>query len=417
MSQYPYLDSLEKFGINLGLERIANLLQQLGNPQTKFKSIHIAGTNGKGSTAAMVASILKEDGYKVGLYTSPHLLDYTERIKINGVNIAKREFEKGLRKIKRWPVMAREGRRRLKAGEPTVFEVLTAVAFWYFAKQKVDYAIVEVGMGGRLDATNVIAPLVSVITNIDLEHTEVLGNTLSKIAKEKAGIIKPGVPVVTAEYKAEPLKVIRKTCKEKGCALLEIKKENRREKVDGRKWKLENWKIHLGLPGPHQHSNAACALATIESAKIRVTKRAIQRGLKNTLWPGRFQIIAKKPLVILDGAHNPAGAKTLKVTIDQLYNGQKFTLIFGCQRTKEYQKMLMLLKPIFGQLIVTRSTNAQAAEARKVYQWARKHFDKVYMTNSFSEAFMQYSNASLIITGSLFLVADALKCLDAKAAA
>jgi dihydrofolate synthase/folylpolyglutamate synthase len=170
--------------MNLGLDRIKLLLEELGNPHLKFKSIHVAGTNGKGSTCAMIASILREAGYKVGLYTSPHLFDYRERIKINGRDISSKEFSQGISRI----IRETQG----KSGKPTVFEVLTAVAFWYFAKEKVDYAVVEVGMGGRLDATNVITPLVSVITNIDLEHTAILGRTLAKVAAEKAAIIKPG---------------------------------------------------------------------------------------------------------------------------------------------------------------------------------------------------------------------------------
>src|SRR3989339_207648 len=222
MQPEKYLLSLQKFGIKLGLERISSLLESLENPQLKFKSIHIAGTNGKGSTAAMTASILKEAGYKVGLFTSPHLIEVRERININGKDISRKEFSEGIRRIKKAEEEIGRERRdeRGKKAAPTYFEALTAVAFWYFAKKKVDYAVVEVGMGGRFDSTNVITPLVSIITNIDYDHIYYLGKTLAKIAMEKAGIIKPGVPVVTAETKREPLKVMNRVADKNKAKLL-----------------------------------------------------------------------------------------------------------------------------------------------------------------------------------------------------
>ncbi|MDI6731949.1 MAG: folylpolyglutamate synthase/dihydrofolate synthase family protein [Candidatus Margulisbacteria bacterium] len=407
MNYLSYLFTLEKFGINLGLHRISHLLKRLNNPQDQFQSIHIAGTNGKGSTAAMLASILAEAGYKVGLYTSPHFLEYNERIKINGENISDKDLEEGIRKVKkaveemrgRGPVKAREGRRGQRAEQPTVFEVLTAAAFWYFAKHKIDYAIVEVGMGGRLDATNVIIPLVSIITNIALEHTDILGKSLADIAKEKAGIIKPGVPVITAETKKGPLNVIRSVCKRFNSP-----------------WSIVHGplsKLHLSLPGPHQQTNAACALAALRLAKIPMTKAAIQKGLKNTKWPGRFQIPSRKPLIIIDGAHNPAGAKALRVTISQLYPGKRFTVIFGCQKTKQYPEMLRQLKPIADKIIITRSSSALAAKEEDVFFCARKDCPQALPTHSFRRAYQLWDRkTSLLICGSLFLAADALKCLD-----
>ncbi|HVN66880.1 MAG TPA: Mur ligase family protein, partial [Candidatus Sulfotelmatobacter sp.] len=224
-----YLESLEKFGINFGLERVRRLLAELGGPQDKFRSIHVAGTNGKGSTCAMLAAVLQEAGYKVGLYTSPHLFKYNERIKVNGQDISDRDLNAGLRLIKK---ISSQPPNHLTSEQPTVFEVLTALAFWHFARQKVDYAIVEVGMGGRLDATNVITPLVSVITNIDLEHTAILGKTLAKIAAEKSAIIKPGVPVVTAETKPAALNVIKAQAKKNRSRLVQV--NSRQSTVDSR---------------------------------------------------------------------------------------------------------------------------------------------------------------------------------------
>ncbi|MBU0671863.1 MAG: bifunctional folylpolyglutamate synthase/dihydrofolate synthase [Candidatus Margulisbacteria bacterium] len=391
---YKYLQSLEKFGINLGLKRITHLLDRLENPQLKFKSIHIAGTNGKGSTAAMTASILKEAGYKVGLYTSPHILDYTERIKINGKDISGSELEEGLRRVKR----ASEGLKKGKKAEPTIFEVLTAVAFWYFAKKKVDVAVVEVGLGGRLDATNVLNPLVSIITNIDLEHTEVLGRTLAKIAKEKAAIIKPAVPVVTAETKPEPLRVIRKAAEKAGSLLVQAKGYDS--------------KTIPNLAGEHQKLNAACAVSAVRLAGINVTRSQIVSGLRKTEWPGRFQVISRKPLIIMDGAHNPAGAKALKVTIQQRFPG-KYTVIYGCQKTKDFKKFLQELKPIIGQLIITSSSHNQAADPRAIARWANSQMP-VHLAHTVGVAVLRWDGKSpLLITGSLYLVADVFKLLSA----
>jgi dihydrofolate synthase / folylpolyglutamate synthase len=379
-----YLASLEKFGINLGLARITGLLDELGDPQLKFRSLHVAGTNGKGSTCAMMAAILKEAGFKVGLYTSPHLLDFTERVQINGKNISKKEFAEGLGIIKK------TARKPRLLEEPTVFEVLTALAFWYFAKKKVDYAIVEVGMGGRLDATSVITPLVSVITNIDLEHTAVLGKTLAKIAAEKSAIIKPGVPVVTAETKSEALRVMKDQADKNKSLLVQVSSQG------------EGFKT--GLLGKHQKVNAACAVAAVRLAGIKVDNPTVVAGLKKVEWPGRFQVVKKRPLTILDGAHNPAGARVLTATLEQQFPGEKFTFIIGVQKDKDVAAMLTEFKKVAKEIIITRSSNKAAA-------------DTVSQKKSISlnKALELSVGEDRIITGSLFLVADAIKYLDAAA--
>lgn len=375
-----YLSSLEKFGINLGLERIEFLLNKLGNPQLKFKSIHVAGTNGKGSTCAMIASILKEAGYKVGLYTSPHLFDYRERIKIDGRDISPKDFQQGLARIRR---ISRELKEK-----PTVFEVLTAVAFWYFAKRKVDYAVVEVGMGGRLDATNVITPLVSVITNIDYEHTKILGKTLAKIAYEKAGIIKAGIPVVTAERKREALEVIKQ--------VTERKKTNL--KIVERKQKAESRTQNAGkLIGAHQQLNDACALTAIHMAGIKVSKSAIEAGLRKVRWPARFQVVSKKPLTIVDGAHNPAGAKVLRETLQAEFPGRKFSFVVGMQEDKNARGILAELKPVAREIILTRSAHKQSAS----------HIAGL-RTVKLRKALSLTEHTDRVIAGSLYLAADAL---------
>ncbi|MFA5114304.1 MAG: folylpolyglutamate synthase/dihydrofolate synthase family protein [Candidatus Margulisiibacteriota bacterium] len=375
-----YLAALEKFGINLGLERIERLLDRLDNPQRTLKTIHVAGTNGKGSTCAMIASILQAAGHKVGLYTSPHLIKYNERIKVNGKDIPGKDFKKGLSLVEQ----AEEG-----MGErPTVFEALTALAFWYFAQEKVDYAVVEVGMGGRLDATNVVTPLICVITNIDLEHTAVLGKTLAKIAVEKAAIIKPGVPVITAETKPEALKVIKHQAEKKHSLLIQVGSQQAG--------------LRSALIGEHQKTNAACAVVAVRLAGINVGKEAVGRGLESVVWPARFQVVSKKPLTIVDGAHNPAGVATLVATLQAQYPGRKFTFIIGTQSDKDAASMLSLLKPVAGRIVQTHSSHQNAANQGSV---------------KLAQALRQTAGRDRVIAGSLFLAGDALKLLDRKGGA
>ncbi|MDD4179919.1 MAG: bifunctional folylpolyglutamate synthase/dihydrofolate synthase [Candidatus Margulisbacteria bacterium] len=388
-----YLESLEKFGINLGLDRINYLLEQLDNPHLKFKSIHVAGTNGKGSTCAMIASILKEAGYKVGLYTSPHLFKYNERIKINGRDISDKEFLEGIQLIQEVagkPATKRRGFQppnHPSTQPPTVFEVLTALSFWYFAKKKVDYAVVEVGMGGRLDATNVITPLVSVITNVELEHTAVLGNTLAKIAVEKGAIIKPRVPAVTAESKLPVLKVLQHIAEKNRSTLVAVN--------------VKDEKFPSGLIGAHQQLNAACALAAIKLANIKASKSEILVGLKKVSWPARFQIVTKKPLTIVDGAHNPAGTKVLIETLQNKFPGKKFSFVIGAQEDKDSPAMLEELTPVAREIIITRSSHHQARNSIAGKK-AIPLRDALKMTKK----------RDRVIAGSLYLAADALKLLD-----
>lgn len=375
-----YLASLEKFGINLGLERIKLLLEKLDNPQLKFKSLHVAGTNGKGSTCAMIASILKEAGYKVGLYTSPHLFKYNERIKINGRDISDKDFNTGIKLIKK---IASQPPNHLTAEPPTVFEALTALAFWYFAKKKVNYAVVEVGMGGRLDATNVITPLVSVITNIDLEHTAILGNTLAKIAVEKAAIIKPRVPVITAEVKDEALKVLKYQAQKNGSVLIQIGSEGAG--------------LPSGLLGEHQKINAACAVAAVRLAGIEVGKQTVLAGLQKVKWPARFQIVKNRPLTIVDGAHNPAGITVLAAALRRQFPGRKFAFIVGTQQDKDAAAMLAGLSASGGlatRIIHVHSSHQNAVSAGTV---------------PLRDALKATAAEDRVVTGSLYLAADYLR--------
>ena len=385
--RYRYLESLEKFGIDLGLDRINELLCRLNAPQRAFRSIHVAGTNGKGSTCAMIAAILKEAGYKVGLYTSPHLFKSNERIKINGKDISDNELSEALRTVKRTADS-------LKI-KPTVFEALTAAACWHFARKKVDYAVVEVGMGGRLDATNVIRPLVSVITNIDLEHTKVLGRTLGRIAYEKAGIIKPGIPVVTAETKVEPLRVMKEVAKKNGSSLIAV---NRKPCLPAGRQSA----VSSSLIGTHQKINAACAIAAIRLAGIKVSRPQIARGLKKVVWPARFQVIRRDPITIVDGAHNPSGVKVLLAALKKYYPRDRFTFIVGVQRDKDASAMLRQIKKVARKILLTHSSHKQAASLPGEI--------------GLKLALCKTAGEDRVIAGSLFLAADALKYLDATTA-
>ncbi|MFA4905310.1 MAG: folylpolyglutamate synthase/dihydrofolate synthase family protein [Candidatus Margulisiibacteriota bacterium] len=363
--------------IKLGLERVQAVLVKLGNPQEKFKSILVAGTNGKGSVCAMLASILKEAGFTTGLFTSPHLYKWNERIKLNGKDISTRDLKRITKEIEL--AMGKVGL--------TPFEIITCVAFKYFAEKKVDRVVLEVGMGGRLDATNVVTPLVSVITNVDYDHMEYLGDTLEKIAYEKAGIIKHEVPLVTAEQKPEVLEVIRRIC-DSNDAQIFIEPANK----FAVKYLGEN--LFSPLLGPHQRRNEAVAVKVAEL--LHIDKSTIKKGLKKTKWPGRFQIVSRKPLIIVDGAHNGAGAKALIETINEQKIRRPLTFIVGMQDYKDAEAFLKVITPLADHLILAKSTHPQAADLG---------------TLSVREALKEAKKLKnpIIITGSLFLVADALK--------
>ena len=311
------LTSVGKFRISLGLERISAILDLLGNPQDKINCIHIAGTNGKGSVCSIIASILAESGKKVGLYTSPHLFKYTERIKICGENISDSDFAKYVFEISD---LADKNNIDL-----TEFEILTAVMFKYFADNGVEVAVLETGLGGRFDATNVIKkPLCCAITHVDFDHTERLGDTLDKIAYEKAGIMKKDCPCIVFEGK----EVYYDTAREVG-ALLEVIVPYADDK-------------NLALKGVHQRENLGLSLAVIEKTFPEISQAVIERGLKNVKHPGRFQYIKEKNLII-DGAHNPNGIKSLIESLDLYYPNMKRRFIFGCLKNKDYKTMLKLL--------------------------------------------------------------------------
>ena len=327
------LTSQGKFYINLGLERIQSILKLIGNPQDKIKIIHVAGTNGKGSVSSILANILKCAGYKTGLYTSPHLVEYTERIKINNIDISKEDFAACIEKI---CTIAEKKNIHL-----TEFEILTAIAFKYFADNKVKIAVIETGLGGRFDATNVCKkPILSIITSISLDHTDRLGNTIEKIAFEKAGIIKPKSTILT-EISNKGFKVIKNTAEEKKAKLIVATNYVNMNFENGNNYvSIEDKKCEFPLLGLYQKANLSIVLQAVEFLKIKT--EAVIEGLKTAKWPARLEFIKDKNLLI-DGAHNPDAAKELRKSLDYYFNNQKRIFLYSTLNTKDYKEIAKIL--------------------------------------------------------------------------
>ncbi len=323
-----YLFALQKHGVKLALENSVMLMKILDDPHRKFRTVHVAGTNGKGSTSACIASMLQAAGYRVGLYTSPHLISFTERIRVDGEPIAEADVV-ALAQTVRGAYRGLKDPGGSGGMNPTFFEVTTAIAFRYFADRGVDIAVIEVGMGGRLDSTNVISPLVSIITNIDVEHTEFLGTTLEQIAGEKAGIIKPAVPLVTGAQQPEVYQLFEREAAAKGAPVYRLQRDFWPENCvpgisqvfDYRGLTSAYAGLRLNLTGRHQVDNACLALASIEclrDAGITVDDAFLRSGLAQARWEGRMERVAQRPDIYLDGAHNPASARALAGTIAEL---------------------------------------------------------------------------------------------------
>ena len=398
---FDFLYGLEKFGIKLGLGTISELMDKLEHPEKKFSSIHIAGTNGKGSVAAMCASVLREAGYKVGLYTSPHLVRFNERIQVNG-EISDRELAELTETI----------RAKMGAVQPTFFEFTTALAFLYFA-QKVDIAVVEVGMGGRLDATNVITPLVSVITTIGMDHMQYLGGTVAEIAREKAGIIKENVPVVIGFLPREAEEAVDARCNEKNATLFTATKaEILTSDINGQQFLFDGKKYEITLLGKHQVDNACVALQALSVVRERFpfSDKQLKDGLRNARWPGRLDVVLKKPLIIVDGAHNVDGMNMLAAFVESI--PRRKMLVLGMADDKEAEKMVKRIVPLFEQVIVTQG-NFKPMDAEKLAGIARKYCAAVKVIcdskNALIEAKKNLKDDELcLVTGSLYLIGDAI---------
>ena len=370
---YSLKHSSELAKADFNLDRMRELMIELGNPQDHYPIIHVAGTKGKGSVSALCASALKAAGYRVGLYTSPHLLDYCERIQITGQPVSHSGFVNLVNQVR--PAIA-------KIPKLTTFEITTALGFLYFAQQKANAAVVEVGLGGRLDATNVVTPKVSVITSLSYDHMAVLGNTLAQIAGEKAGIIKPGVPVVSAPQKEEALEVLMKVAKERNASFILIGRDiafrSLSHSLDGQSLELINkiqsstLNLYVPLLGIHQIENAATAYTAIRTSGLNIPDNTVQKGFAEVKWPARFEVIRREPPVIFDSAHNQDSFARLRQALDDYFPNMPVYLIFGASEDKNIPGMFLEIKPKVKRLFVTKSTHPRALEPEKIQELARQ---------------------------------------------
>ncbi len=359
-----YLYGLERFGWKPGLERIYKLMQALDNPQEKIRYIHIAGTNGKGSVAAMIESVLRSAGFRTGLYTSPHLQNVRERIRLDGAMITEQEFAAIMTRLK--PLGDKL--------QCTFFEVITALAFVSFAAYPVDFVALETGLGGRLDATNLVSPKVTVITAIDYEHTEHLGTEIAMIAYEKAGIIKSGVPCVIGQLPAAAKQVIITTCAQKNSALVQAEQRCECKNVELHTSSTDfdlyvdsefTGRVKLPLPGEHQAGNAqiaAAAIAVLQDQQVPVRHKRLVEGLNKVQWPGRFQTISAEPFVIADVAHNPAAFKQLAALLKKVFADHRIKLLFGLLKDKNLIESIQILTPVAHTVYCVRAENERFLE-------------------------------------------------------
>lgn len=419
-----YLVNLTTFGMNFGLERIQELLKRLGNPEKDLRVVHVGGTNGKGSTTVMIARILREAGYRAGVFTSPHLHDYRERMTINGQMIPKEKVIEEIGRLRpHLESMVAEG-----FEHPTEFEVNTALAFDYFKEENVDFALIEVGLGGAIDSTNVVSPLISVITNVAMDHMDYLGPDVVSIARVKAGIIKPDSIAVTASDNPDVIKVLREQAKAKGVHLWLVGEDVRWES----KWsgELEQefdliglhgtyLKLRTHLIGFHQLRNAATAVTVCELLQseyaANISREAIYAGLREVAWPGRLELLSLNPKILLDGAHNVDGAQSLVQAIP-LYTRKRLILCLGMLADKEREKVVNMLVPLADEVIVTRPNSPRAGDWRALGSLAEQFGRPVTCIEDPKEAVIfalsrLEKEDMLCVTGSIYMLSDARQAL------
>ena len=412
-SAVAYLYRLQKHGIKLGLETMTALTARLGMPQNRYRTVHIAGTNGKGSTAAMAAAMLQAAGYRVGLYTSPHLVDFRERIRVNGEMIPESRV-----------AQLTEQLQALSQAElsPTFFEYTTAMAFQYFADTAVDVAVLEVGLGGRFDATNVVTPMACAITTIALDHQAYLGSTLSSIAFEKAGIIKPGVPVVLGRLDDDAWRTIEQVAKERQAPVFRIGEHFHTEGEEPQQFSYRGLGMHYdgltcALAGRHQLDNAACALALLEAAApqgIVITSEAARTGLQAVNWAGRLEVVDRRPTILLDGAHNPAAATALADFLrraDRLHPSRPVILVLGMMRDKDHRGFVEPLRSLVDEVVLTQADLPRSATAQELQSSLGDLLPHPHVMPSLSDAMalarqLATPDGLVCVTGSLMLVGE-----------
>lgn len=425
-----YLSEARRFGMKLGLEPMFELARALGEPQKKLRFIHIAGTNGKGSTAAFCESCLRAAGNRVGLYTSPHLISIRERIQVDRQPISEDEFAEGM-------AVLREKIEKMPGQAPTFFEITTGLALWYFEKKQVDWVVWETGLGGRLDATNIVHPEICIITNIGLDHQQYLGETLAEIAAEKAGIIKYQVQVVSGVEIGEASEIIANRAKaEHGMLTLmrrDMKVENLGMSEGRQRTSIDGHEFELGMIGSHQVDNAACAVEAMWQIRTRdpqsfglgpdcnlISDEAIVHGLATVSWPGRFEIISENPLMVLDGAHNPAGVKMLIETWREFLTSRfgwkeeeingKTHLVFGSVADKNITEVAQLLRPLVKEISLVRLVNERTADPVKLAEYFPDKPCAIYdsVADVWRNLEEKKSASPVLISGSLFLVGEML---------
>ncbi len=414
------LYSLRRYGIILGLDVIENILRKLGDPQKNFKTIHVAGTNGKGSVASTLSTILIHRGFRVGLYTSPHLVRFNERICINNHPVSDENVVRAYEAVKAVHLGSRE---------PTFFEFSTAMAFYEFGRHKVDWAIVETGMGGRLDATNVATPDLVIITNISLEHKFFLGNTISDITREKGGIIKKGVPVVTGVTQKQAVSILKSIAESQSAPFYRYKDAFRVRKNRNATFNYYGidhvWRrLRTGLSGGHQLHNAALVLAACELLNnngSNLTLANIKYGLEENKWPGRLEIVSNSPLILLDGAHNFIAARYLAKYLSENLSRRNITMVIGILDDKPYKAMLKDLLPYCKKVILTRPKIDRALAPEKLYEIAAQMMSDIHIIPDIDKAIAYaVENASpedaICIAGSLYVVGEAKEFFEKRPA-
>jgi dihydrofolate synthase/folylpolyglutamate synthase len=413
---------LERFGIKLGLETITELLGHMGNPHRRFKTVHVTGTNGKGSVCAFIASVLRAAGHRVGLYTSPHLVRFNERIQVDGREIPDADVARIYQEMQ--PAIAKTSGGS-KVRQPTFFEVTTAMAFHYFAEREIDIGVIEVGMGGRMDATNVIRPLVAVLTRIGLEHTEHLGKTEDRIAREKAGIIKPGCRVVTVDQPTLPM--ITAQAHALGCPVTVVGQDVRYERLafdrNGQRLRMHdggNVELTIPLLGSYQPENAAIAYAAVLGLShmgLTIPEGAIVAGFKETAWPGRMQIVRSHPTVIVDGTHNAPGVPTLATSLKELFPGERPVFVLGILDDKDLGTFANALGPIASRLVIAKPETPRAYPPETIARAFSSHVKEPLIVPKVSEAVDRAISIAgrdglVVVTGSIYTAGEALAHLQ-----
>jgi len=412
---YSLKHSSELAKAEFNLDRMFALMEELGDPHTKYPVIHVAGTKGKGSVSALCASALQAAGYRTGLYTSPHLLDYCERIQVDGEPISHEQIIELVEEIKSSVA---------KIPKLTTFEITTGIGFLAFAKQNVQAAVFEVGLGGRLDATNVVTPKVSVITSLSYDHMAVLGDTLAKIAGEKAGIIKEGVPVVSSPQNEEALQVLERVATERSCPFIlvgkDVKFERLASSLDGQTVRISDSIRHLTLDvrlpllGTHQIENAATAYVALKTGGIEISDEAIRKGFAEVKWHARFEVVRREPPVIFDSAHNEDSFVKLRQTLEEHFPGRMVTLIFGASEDKNIPGMFAVMKPKIKRLIVTRADHPRALEPEKIVEQAEQAGLESEALSPVESAFwraleLSEKDGSIVLSaGSMFVTAEVM---------